>query len=119
MLILSLEYDHALANTCSFYIIAKIFFAYATLASFLLQFYVPMDFLEPVFLERMKPSTSKDIKFLVQIFFRSVVVLFIGQCSEDCNCSCLKLLLLQVLVLLLTTHGMFTVKLYTYYKDHQ
>ena len=68
---------------CSFYIIAKIFFAYATLASFLLQFYVPMDFLEPVILDGIART---NIKFLVQVLFRSVVVLFIGK--YRCNYSC-------------------------------
>ena len=61
------------------YIIAKIFFAYATLASFLLQFYVPMDFLEPPILERLNPKSRNDIKFLIQILFRSTIVLFIGK----------------------------------------
>ena len=61
------------------YIIAKIFFAYATLASFLLQFYVPMDFLEPPILERLNPKSRKDVKFLIQILFRSTIVLFIGK----------------------------------------
>ena len=73
-------------NVCSFYIIAKILFAYATFASFLLQFYVPMDFLEPAILEQMKLNTEahKSIKVVVQIFFRSVTVLFIGECLEWC-----------------------------------
>ena len=72
---------------CSFYIIAKILFAYATFASFLLQFYVPMDFLEPAILEQMKLNTEahKSIKVVVQIFFRSVTVLFIGECLEWCT----------------------------------
>ena len=69
----------SLSLTYSMYIIAKIFFAYATLASFLLQFYVPMDFLEPPILERLNPKSRNDVKFLVQILFRSTVVLFIGK----------------------------------------
>ena len=60
----------------SVYVIAKIFFAYATLASFLLQFYVPMDFLEPPILERMK---SDSIKLPMRLLFRTLTVLFIGQ----------------------------------------
>ena len=68
-------------NSYSFYIIAKILFAYATFASFLLQFYVPMDFLEPAILEKMKLNTTarSEFKVIVQVFFRSVTVLFIGE----------------------------------------
>ena len=71
---------------CSFFLLAKLLFAYATLASFLLQFYVPMDFLEPPLYEKMKlgqlmyyfPRHHGKVKLLVQICFRTSLVVLTG-----------------------------------------
>ena len=83
----------------SFYIIAKILFAYATFASFLLQFYVPMDFLEPAILEKMKLNTTtrSEFKVIVQVFFRSVTVLFIGELQIEKKTFTIFLLVLYIL----------------------
>lgn len=72
---------------CSFFLLARLLYAYATLASFLLQFYVPMDFLEPPLYEKMKlgqlmyffPRHHNKVKLLVQICFRTSLVVLTGQ----------------------------------------
>lgn len=75
---------------CSFYrvfIIVKLYFAYAIFASFLLQFYVPMDFLEPAFFDLVKldrltyrfPRHYKKLQSLVKLTFRSALVLLTGE----------------------------------------
>ena len=84
--IILLLYHCRYSLSYSMYIIAKIFFAYATLASFLLQFYVPMDFLEPPLYEKMKlgqlmyyfPRHHGKVKLLVQICFRTSLVVLTG-----------------------------------------
>ena len=70
----------------SVFLLAKLLFAIATLASFVLQFYVPMDFLEPPLYEMMKlgrlmyyfPRHHEKLKLLVQIGFRTSLVLLTG-----------------------------------------
>ena len=78
-----------------FFLIAKLYYAYAIFVTFLLQFYVPMDFLEPPLnraINRMKErfcvqleyrfpeknkfhNTLNDVLFLV---FKTLIVLVIG-----------------------------------------
>ena len=73
-------------SLCRIFIITKFFYAYAIFASFLLQFYVPMDFLEPAFYGRIKvdrlehrfPRHHKKLAHLIQMLFRSVIVILIG-----------------------------------------
>ena len=68
--------------------IVKLYFAYAIFASFLLQFYVPMDFLEPPLFELIKvdrwmlyyfPRRHALLKTVIQFTFRSVIVIIIGR----------------------------------------
>lgn len=68
----------------------KLYFAYAIFASYLLQFYVPMDFLEPSFLKLIKVDRLvyyypqhheklKNLKTLIRLTFRSVLVVLTGE----------------------------------------
>ena len=83
---LSLSHAHTHTHMHSFFNIAKLFYSYAILSSFLLQFYVPMDFLEPPLYDKMRldqlmyyfPRHHNKVRFFVQILFRTLLVLFTG-----------------------------------------
>ncbi len=72
------------------FLIAKLFYAYAVFASFMLQFYVPMDFLEPFvnkginwfkekfFLVYRLPGRHQQMDTVVLLGFRTLLVLVIG-----------------------------------------
>ena len=70
----------------SIFLLAKLLFAIATFASFVLQFYVPMDFIEPPLYEKMRlgklmyyfPRHHDKLKLLIQISFRTTLVLLTG-----------------------------------------
>ena len=63
----------------------KLCYAYVIFASYGLQFYVPMDFLEPTFFNFIKsteyrfPNYYERLKPLIQIMFRTVIGLIIGE----------------------------------------
>ena len=67
--------------------IARFFFAYAIFASYMLQFYVPMDFLEPSLFELLKvdrltyrfPRHHEKLKTVIQLTFRTIVVILTGE----------------------------------------
>ena len=80
-------FEFCFPSLCRIFIITKFFFAYAIFASFLLQFYVPMDFLEPAFYGRIIkmdsfvyrfPRHHKKLALLIQMLFRSVIVILTG-----------------------------------------
>lgn len=68
------------------FIIVKLYFTYAIFASFALQFYVPMDFLEPPFFSRLKldkltyyfPRFHNQVKLAIQLAFRTFLVVLIA-----------------------------------------
>ena len=80
----------------SFFLVAKLLYSYATLASFPLQFYVPMDFLEPPIYEKMKlgqlmyyfPRHHNKVKIIVQLVFRTSIVLLTGECFNTQTLTC-------------------------------
>ncbi len=66
----------------------RLFFSYIILVSFMLQFYVPMDFLEPVVYNKVLkldhltyrfPRYHGVVKMLAQSVFRVILVLLIGR----------------------------------------
>ena len=81
-----------------FYPVATLFLSYGIFSSYLIQFYVPMEIIEPPFTRRVK---SPMFKFLIQILIRTTVVILtalvplaisqinllidlIGACSSSC-----------------------------------
>lgn len=72
------------------FLIAKLFYAYAVFASFMLQFYVPMDFLEPLVTKAINwckeklyliyrlPNHHQIVNTVVLLIFRTLIVLLIG-----------------------------------------
>ena len=72
------------------FLVAKLYFAYAIFASFMLQFYVPMDFLEPPLnriINRLKerhylvyrfPAHHNWLNTVLLLVFRTLVILVIG-----------------------------------------
>ena len=66
------------------FMIARIFYSYVIFATFLLQFYVPMDFMEPPVnkgIEQLKEKfhwKSDNVNVIVLSAFRTVIVLLIG-----------------------------------------
>ena len=83
-----------------FFLIAKLYYAYAIFVTFLLQFYVPMDFLEPPLnraINRMKkwlcvqkleyrsPDHYKILNTALLLVFRTVIVLVIGMLIMTCD----------------------------------
>lgn len=72
------------------FLVAKLYFAYAIFASFMLQFYVPMDFLEPplnriinMLKERYLlvyrfPEHHNILNTVLLLVFRTLIVLVIG-----------------------------------------
>ena len=75
------------------FIIVKLYFTYAIFASFALQFYVPMDFLEPPFFSRLKldkltyyfPRFHNQVKLAIQLAFRTFLVVLIGEGLFTCT----------------------------------
>lgn len=71
---------------CSIFLVAKLLLIYNAFASYLLQFYVPLDFLEPPLYKKLKldyltykfPKYHNWIKTAVQLGFRTLLVLFTG-----------------------------------------
>ena len=67
--------------------IVKLYYAYAIFASFMLQFYVPMDFLEPPLYKKLQldklmyryPNHHSKIKLSVQLSFRTALVILTGK----------------------------------------
>ncbi len=76
--------------TCRAFLIAKLFYAYAIFASFMLQFYVPMDFLEPpvtkgidwlkekFYLVYRYPNHHQLLNTALLLVFRTSLVLLVG-----------------------------------------
>ena len=72
------------------FLVAKLYFAFAIFALFVLQFYVPMDFLEPPLnriINRLKeryylvyrfPEHHNRLNTVLLLIFRTLVVLVIG-----------------------------------------
>ncbi len=72
------------------FLIAKMFYVYAVFASFMLQFYVPMDFLEPpvnrainylkekCLLVYRLPQHHEQLNTFLLMLFRATIVLIIG-----------------------------------------
>ena len=83
--------------TRSFFSLAKLYYAYAIFAGYLVQFYVPMDFLEvPLYLrlrlhhlEYRFPHRRNWVFSTFQILFRLTVVLITGilYCVKLTNCG--------------------------------
>ena len=92
----SLSLSHTLINSNfhRVFLIVVLYYAYVIFASFMLQFYVPMDFLEiPFFrLTRIEqwtdrilysnPRLHKPVTWILHTIFRTVVVLIIGSTYE-------------------------------------
>ena len=77
---------HAHTHTSSnrLFLIVKLYYAYAIFATYLVQFYVPMDFLEPPIIERLHlarlfPRHHAKIQYLVPIIFRTFLVIVTGE----------------------------------------
>ena len=69
------------------FLLVKLFFSYIIFVAFMLQFYVPMDFLEPIVYHKLLkvdhltyrfPRCHGFIQGLIQNGFRVVIVLLIG-----------------------------------------
>ena len=89
---------------CRFFFLAKLYYAYAIFAGYLLQFYVPMDFLETPLYSRLRlhtleykyPRQRHRIFPFFQILFRVVVVIITGMydivhaCMYVCIYICWK-----------------------------
>ena len=92
----------AFLHFCAFrvFLLTKILFAYSIFISYLLQFYVPLDFLEPhlfkaIRLERFKNKFAsgterKVIHTVAQLALRTVIVLMTGEWSCDCDVTILS-----------------------------
>ena len=71
---------------CSVFLIVKFYYSYAIFASFLIQFYVPMDFLEPPLNKLMRmnklqyyfPRHHNKIRVGVENCFRALLVMITG-----------------------------------------
>jgi len=62
--------------------ISKLLFCFAIFVTYMLCFYVPMDFLEPTLLRWLNIDKTKKIKKLTfHIVFRSTIVIITGECS--------------------------------------
>ena len=69
---------------CRVFLITKLLFVCSIFVSFLLQFYVPMDFLEPQivrmnYLVYKYPLRHEAIKTAIQLTFRTILVLVTGE----------------------------------------
>ena len=64
------------------FLIVKLYYAYAIFATYMVQFYVPMDFLEPPLIETVHclfPHHHARIECPVKIIFRTFVVAITGE----------------------------------------
>lgn len=60
----------------------KLYYSYAIFATYMVQFYVPMDFLEPPLYNHLLfrfPRHHAKLQFLIQIVFRTVMVAVTGE----------------------------------------
>jgi hypothetical protein len=85
--------------TRSFFSLAKLYYAYAIFAGYLVQFYVPMDFLEVPLYSRLRlhhleyrfPHRRHWVFAIFQLLFRLIVVLITGiyciYCVKLTNCG--------------------------------
>ena len=87
------------------FLIVRIFYSYVILATFLLQFYVPMDFMEPPVnkaIERLKEKfhlESDTVNVILLSAFRTVIILLIGMSSylySWCRSTSIQLFLMQL-----------------------
>ena len=68
------------------FLIVKLYYAYAIFASYTIQFYVPMDFLEPPLYDKLRldyfvyrfPRFHSKIILLIRLAFRTTVVVITG-----------------------------------------
>ena len=64
----------------SLFLMTKMLFAYSVFATYLLQFYVPLDFLEPPLYKRINLNNRPHIvQTLIQLGFRTFIVLITGK----------------------------------------
>ncbi len=89
-------HTHTHTSPRSLFLIVKLYYSFAVLASYALQFYVPMDFLEPPLYKKLRldklmywfPRHHGKIRTLVQLSFRtSLVILTGGQTSYTFRCG--------------------------------
>ena len=79
----------SLSLSLSVFLLTKSLFAYSIFMSYLLQFYVPMDFLEPIVFKFLRleklfsrfPSHRSVLVTIAQIGLRTVLVLLTGKAS--------------------------------------
>jgi len=60
----------------------KLYYSYAIFATYMVQFYVPMDFLEPPLYNHLLfrfPRHHAKLQLLIQIVFRTVMVAVTGE----------------------------------------
>ena len=78
------------------FLLTKLLFAYSVFSSFLVQFYVPMDFLEPYVYQIVRtnylvykyPRHHEAIKTAIQLTFRTILVLVTGKLiTNTLTCS--------------------------------
>jgi proton-coupled amino acid transporter len=82
--------------TAFFFVLAKLLYGVAIFTSFLLQFYVPMDFIEPPLYAKLKldyltykfPKFHGVIQTTIKLGFRTILVLFTGNISLIDVCVC-------------------------------
>eukprot|EP00731_Ephydatia_muelleri_P037349 Em0447g4a len=70
---LNLESD--ITATKIFFLLTKVFYSYAIFATYMVQFYVPMDFMEPVLHKCLRLDKGYFVKMAVENVFRAVVVM--------------------------------------------
>lgn len=67
----------------SLFLMTKMLFAYSVFATYLLQFYVPLDFLEPPLYKRIDLNNRPGIvQTLIQLGFRTFIVLITGKLDD-------------------------------------
>ena len=77
-------HTHAHTHTPSnrLFLIVKLYYAYAIFATYMVQFYVPMDFLEPPLIKTVHclfPHRHARIQYPVRIIFRTFMVAITGE----------------------------------------
>ena len=77
----------------SVFLVAKLLFAYDIFATYLLQFYVPLDFLEPLVLKVLPKRYTQlhRCRLVLILAFRTAIVFVTGECV--CASVCQSLLL--------------------------
>ena len=97
-------------SPCSVFLIASLLISAATFVSYHLQFYVPLDFLEPIVLKKLYvllywfPGHAKAVKrgrIAVRVGFRTTLVIMTGVCVYICMCErcvCIHILYMCVYV---------------------